>query len=141
VDDPTRALRAIKYAVRFGFRMERAFPRRLAKAREAGAFDALTGDRYRKGIEEILGEERFEEGVRLLLHYRLLDDVLNGWNDRATDREADPEIASKGMKATESVEARWSVLLHPLALDERRAVARRLLFPRKLRRAAGVPLR
>jgi tRNA nucleotidyltransferase (CCA-adding enzyme) len=133
VDDPTRALRAVKYAVRFGFRMERAFSRRLARAREAGAFAALTGDRFRRGIEEVLTEKNADDSVRLLVHYRLLDDVLPGWSERG--------IASKEMAAVESVESRWAALLRSLSPEERRQVAKRLLFSRKLGRAAGVSLR
>jgi tRNA nucleotidyltransferase (CCA-adding enzyme) len=40
VDDPTRAYRAVKYAVRLGFAWERDFERALKAARNANAFVA-----------------------------------------------------------------------------------------------------
>jgi len=50
VDDPTRAFRAIRYAVRLGFRLEPRFGQRLRRAREAAAFPALSGDRLRRAF-------------------------------------------------------------------------------------------
>ncbi len=54
VDDPTRVYRAVKYAVRLGFSWDGEFEKALKRARAAGAFGALSGDRMRRGFEEIL---------------------------------------------------------------------------------------
>ncbi len=133
VDDPTRAFRAVKYAARFGFHPEKAFARRLLLAREAGAFQKLTPDRFRRGFEEALAEPDRGVALQLLRRHRLLDDVLPGWSG-ATIPEAD-------LLAADAPEARWAALLAPLSPEERRKVGSRLAFPRALRRASGVPLR
>ena len=56
VDDPTRAYRAVKYAVRLGFAWDAEFGKALKAARKADAFGRLSGDRMRRGIEEIFLE-------------------------------------------------------------------------------------
>ena len=55
VDDPTRAFRVVRYATRLGFGIDPRFGAQLRAAREAGAFAALSGDRLRRALEEVLG--------------------------------------------------------------------------------------
>src|SRR5258707_1056282 len=79
VDDPTGAYRAVKYAVRLGFLLEQDFRRRLTRARKAGAFKNLSGDRIRRGFEEILLESEYEKAQVLMHRLRLFGDVLPAW--------------------------------------------------------------
>ena len=72
VDDPTRAYRAVKYAVRLGFQWDGEFEKAIKKARGAGAFGALSGDRMRRGFEEIFLEGDWDRAVGLAADARTL---------------------------------------------------------------------
>ena len=64
VDDPTRAFRVVRYATRLGFGIGPSFDLQLRAAREAGAFTALSGDRLRRALEEVLDEDGVRNGGR-----------------------------------------------------------------------------
>ncbi len=55
-DDPTRILRAVRYAARFSFRLADETLAELKAALAAGAIATLTGDRVRHELERILDE-------------------------------------------------------------------------------------
>ena len=55
-DDPTRMLRAVRYAARFGFEIEPETAALMASALATGAMSTLTGDRVRHELERILQE-------------------------------------------------------------------------------------
>ncbi len=141
VDDPTRAFRVVRYATRLGFGIGPSFDLQLRAAREAGAFTALSGDRLRRALEEVLDEDAFGTAVDLLLGFGLLDDIRPGWGEGLRRK-----IASKGRgragewqgEASQSVAARWAALLSPLSHSEKQDVAERLRFSRALRRSAGI---
>lgn len=57
-DDPTRALRAARFAVRFDFRLARATRTALRDAIRDGAFGAVSGARYRAEFERLFAETR-----------------------------------------------------------------------------------
>jgi tRNA nucleotidyltransferase (CCA-adding enzyme) len=145
VDDPTRAYRAVKYAVRFGFSWEGEFVDALKTARRAKAFQALSGDRMRRGFEEIFLESERERAARLIEELELLGDVLPGWTGphspskkKTTDAAASsPLVARPPPGERPKAEISWARLLAPLTEVERAAVASRLNFPKALRRAAG----
>lgn len=56
VEDPTRILRAVRFAVRLDFTLERTTRRLLARAVALPVFDALSGDRLRAELDAVLGE-------------------------------------------------------------------------------------
>ena len=64
-DDPTRILRAVRYAARFGFRMDEATRAAMADALAAGAMATLTPDRVRHELERILEEPDPRSVLRL----------------------------------------------------------------------------
>ncbi len=150
VDDPTRAYRAVKYAVRLGFAWDGEFSRMLKKARAAGAFGALSGDRMRRGFEEIFLEGEWERAAQLIEELELLGDVLPGWaiphspsKKKSTVSIRSCGIARRAPPEPErpKAEISWKRLLEPLTAVERAAVASRLNFPKALRRAADAEVR
>ena len=146
VDDPTRAYRAVKYAVRLGFTWEKDFEKALKAARNAHAFEALSGDRMRRGIEEIFLEGEWERAAALANQLALFGDVVAGWScpsypskkssdgDAVTSPPLDALLAADTRPKHEEI---WRRLLEPLAGPERAAAAARLNFSRTLRKAAG----
>jgi tRNA nucleotidyltransferase (CCA-adding enzyme) len=130
-DDPTRAFRAVRYAARLGLGLPPDFHAALETARTAGAFQALSGDRLRRAIEEVITEERAAEGVALLVRLGLLDDVVPGWGAAAPPPG---EVASAS-----GAEGSWTALVRHLPREDRARVAGRLSFSRRLRRAVGAP--
>jgi tRNA nucleotidyltransferase (CCA-adding enzyme) len=148
VDDPTRAYRAVKYAVRLGFTWEKDFEKALKAARTADAFGRLSGDRMRRGIEEIFLEGNWGRAAGLAAELELFGDVLPGWagthspskksstGDPGAPRSLDEPLAADARPKAEEI---WRRLLEPLAGPERAAAAVRLNFSRALKKAAGVP--
>lgn len=148
VDDPTRAYRAVKYAVRLGFAWDADFGKALRAARKADAFVRLSGDRMRRGIEEIFLEGEWGRAAELANSLSLFGDVLQAWTGPSypskrssiapspTEPHAD-EPGRAGVRPKQ--EEIWRRLLEPLSGPERAAAAGRLNFSRALRRAAGVP--
>jgi tRNA nucleotidyltransferase/poly(A) polymerase len=148
VDDPTRAYRAVKYAVRLGFAWEKDFEKALRLARAAGSFGALSGDRMRRGIEEIFLEGRWDEAAAHASGLSLFGDVVPGWAGPSSPSKKSPISVSDASRLLDApgaaserpkAEEIWRRLLEPLPGPERAAVAARLNFTKKLRRAAGVP--
>jgi tRNA nucleotidyltransferase (CCA-adding enzyme) len=145
VDDPTRAYRAVKYAVRLGFRWDEDFRKALERARTAGAFAALSGDRMRRGFEEIFLESEWDRAARLIEELELLGDVLPGWTGSYSPSKKKPADVSapalldepRAVGVRPKPEEIWRCLLAPLPPAERAAVAARLNFPKALKRAAG----
>ncbi len=55
-DDPTRAIRAVRYANRLGFRIERGTRARIRAAAREGAIDTISADRLRREIAVLFSE-------------------------------------------------------------------------------------
>jgi len=87
LDDPTRLLRAVRYEVRLGFRMD-AFTEQLAQAAAAeGAPRTVSGARVRDELMDLLAEPSAPAGVERL-HELGLDHAMHPALD------AEPELAA-----------------------------------------------
>jgi tRNA nucleotidyltransferase (CCA-adding enzyme) len=75
-DDATRILRAIKYAARFGFRLE-ARTRRFI-LRDKGYLEAISGDRLRRELVLILEEDAPEKALALARRLSILGGISPG---------------------------------------------------------------
>jgi tRNA nucleotidyltransferase (CCA-adding enzyme) len=69
VDDPTRAIRAARYASRFGFRLERETEELLRQT----DLTTVSADRRRAELERLAAEENACEGFELLAEWGLID--------------------------------------------------------------------
>jgi tRNA nucleotidyltransferase/poly(A) polymerase len=121
VDDPTRVFRAARYAARLEFGVAPQFASQLRAYREARALDALSGDRLRRALGEVLEEE---EALRAL-------ELLASWGVLA---ELSPRLTPVPIGPTLARDARWTALFAPLPQGTRAALATRLNFSRALRR-------
>ena len=72
VDDPTRIFRAIRFAERFGFRIEPNTGRLLARASQANLVGRLSGPRLANEIFALMKEEHPDASIRRLRRLRLL---------------------------------------------------------------------
>src|SRR5919109_4261194 len=64
IDDPTRLLRAVRYEVRLGFRMDPVTERLARAAAIEGALQTVSGGRVRDELMDLLGEAQAPAGVR-----------------------------------------------------------------------------
>jgi len=72
VDDPTRALRAIRFATRFNFSISNDTQRLIRSAVESRVLDKLSGKRLWTELKNLLGEEHPIPSIRMLQDYKLL---------------------------------------------------------------------
>jgi tRNA nucleotidyltransferase (CCA-adding enzyme) len=126
-DDPTRAYRAVRFALRFGFRIAPETRRWVAAAIDSGAFENLSGDRLRREILLLFSEHSPSVAVRALAALRL-------------ERTISPRLgagaaAIRRLKRVETLARRtgrpaaWPALIawsFDLSDSERRAAALRL---------------
>ena len=125
-DDPTRILRAVRYATRFGFAIERETARVMSEALAAHALSTLTGDRLRHELERILHE------ANPIAPLRLADDrgALSAIHPALTARHLTEGISEPAAPLT------WlAALVWPLSANEGAALTARLNAPSAWARA------
>ncbi len=74
-DDPTRIFRAVRYQVRFGFRIDGLTLRLLRKAVSNAMIERLSGERIRNELWLIFEEEKVAEALSLLARLGVLSHV------------------------------------------------------------------
>jgi len=135
IDDPTRLLRAVRYEVRLGFRMDRRTEDLARSAAAAGALRTVSGARVRDELMDLLVEPEAPAGVERM-HDLGLDRALHPALD------ADPKLAASASLGAAAIGAdrglaalaalcsadpqrleRWLSGLH-LTAEKRDAVAR-----------------
>jgi tRNA nucleotidyltransferase (CCA-adding enzyme) len=75
VDDPTRTLRAIRFATRFNFRISQDTERLMKSAVDSRVLEKLTGKRLWSELRNLLQEEHPIPALRMLQQYKLLSFV------------------------------------------------------------------
>lgn len=130
-DDPTRVLRAARYAARLGFSLDPYFAAAMQHALSTGAFGTISGDRLRRALEEVLSEENRDVALELLLRLGVPAAIVPDW-------EGSRFPPPGALKSSSSLPELWRSLLAPAPDALRDRIARRFAFPRALRTAAGI---
>jgi tRNA nucleotidyltransferase (CCA-adding enzyme) len=83
IDDPTRAIRAVRYARRLGFTIAADTRNLITTAISEGVFDRLSGQRLRRELQILLSEPHPTPAVGLLAELGLLTVISPdvGWNE------------------------------------------------------------
>ncbi len=81
-DDPTRVLRGVRFAARYGYRFEKRTLALLDECLAAGCMRTISGKRVRRELDLIFEEDRAAAAVRLLHSRSIL---------RAVDKGLDPD--------------------------------------------------
>jgi tRNA nucleotidyltransferase (CCA-adding enzyme) len=112
VDDPTRTLRAVRYAARLGFELEPDTERWARDAIAGGALATVSGSRVRDELMDLLAENEAPRSVELLrdlgadraLHpgLRADPDLLASAKLGAAETGADPALAALAALAVDA---------------------------------------
>lgn len=128
-DDATRILRAARYAVRLGLRVER---QTLAWLRRDIAFlETISSERLRYELERILQEARPEEALTLLQRWGALGYLHPSL--RFGTAEARAFARAQEEDGRPSVELYLALLAHRLSREDASALAERIALPRQQR--------
>jgi tRNA nucleotidyltransferase (CCA-adding enzyme) len=92
IDDPTRALRAVRYARRLGFSIASDTRHLIATALAEGVFERLSGQRLRRELELLLAEPHPTPALGLVAELGLLSAVCPGLRWSETIRSALLEV-------------------------------------------------
>ena len=129
-DDATRILRAIKYAARFGFRLE-ARTRKLI-LRDKGYLETISGERLRRELVLILEEDMPERALALAGRLGIMGEISPGL---AGDGWLGRKFSLARRQVWASPEVYLALLAYRMAPEEARAFLSRLHFPRAQARA------
>ncbi|HEY8347804.1 MAG TPA: CBS domain-containing protein [Symbiobacteriaceae bacterium] len=137
VEDPTRILRAVRFAHRYGFRLEPETQRCATSAIAGGYLARVTAERLRQELVLILKESCSGGALKSLHDLGALPQILPGvmWHDELAGQVDRVDKLPEEVPAIAGESCLWlvklMVLLHPLRLSEGAALVRRM----KLRRA------
>jgi tRNA nucleotidyltransferase (CCA-adding enzyme) len=96
IDDPTRAIRAVRYARRLDFTIAPDTRNLITTAIDEGVFDRLSGQRLRRELEILLAEDHPTFAIELLADLGLLPAICDGlvWSAgvRATLLEVERQL-------------------------------------------------
>jgi len=129
IDDPTRIIRAVRYAERLGFALEAHTRALLGQALEAGGLEGVTGARVREEVVRLLAEPSPGATVRALVALGAAPAVFPGLRSqrRALEWLAQAPTALAALGVGEPAARSWPYLLGALVAHwDARAVVRRL---------------
>jgi tRNA nucleotidyltransferase (CCA-adding enzyme) len=130
IDDPTRAIRAVRYARRLGFQIAPDTRNLIATAVDEGVFDRLSGQRLRRELEILLAETHPTPALGLVAELGLLPAICEGlfWSEevRAFLLELEGQLAWYQLEHLGPPPEPWLLFLGGLALQAGEGIERRL---------------
>lgn len=83
IDDPTRAIRAVRYARRLNFAIAADTRNLIGMAIQEGVFDELSGQRLRRELQQLLAEPHPTQALALLAELELIPAICPSleWNE------------------------------------------------------------
>jgi len=130
IDDPTRAIRAVRYAHRLDFTIAPDTRNLITTAVDEGVFERLSGQRLRRELETLLTEDHPTFAIELLTDLGLLPAICDGmvWpaSVRATLLEVESQLSWFLLEELGVPPERWLLFLGGLALEAGEGVTRRM---------------
>jgi tRNA nucleotidyltransferase (CCA-adding enzyme) len=130
IDDPTRAIRAVRYARRLDFTISPDTRNLITTAVEEGVFDRLSGQRLRRELEILLAEDHPASAIELLAELGLLPAICRdlSWSEeiRATLLEVEGQLAWYELERLGPTPKPWLLFLGGLALQAGAGITRHL---------------
>ena len=130
IDDPTRAIRAVRYARRLDFRIAPDTRNLITTAVEEGVFDRLSGQRLRRELDHLLAEPHPSSALDLVAELDLLHAICDGliWNEAVHTflLEVEGQLAWYEVERLGPPPERWLLFLGGLALQASAGIAERL---------------
>jgi tRNA nucleotidyltransferase (CCA-adding enzyme) len=121
IDDPTRALRAVRYARRLDFAIASDTRHLITTALEEGVFERLSGQRLRRELELLLTEAHPTEALALVASIGLLPAICPDltWNETIRGRliEAEGQLAWYQLEGLRPEPELWLLFLAGLAVQ------------------------
>ncbi len=135
IDDPTRLFRAVRYAVRYGFKIESETELLISSALQY--VDELSPERLRHELDLILEEENSVPMLEKLWTSEIVQQARPALPSDEATRVRVQNMAAIPSAVGNRVGFRWAVWLMGLSLKKIRALAKRLHFSAELLKKAG----
>ena len=130
IDDPTRAIRAVRYARRLDFAIATDTRNLIETAVGEGVFDRLSGQRLRRELEILLDEDHPAPAIGLIAELGLLPAICGGleWSEeiRTFLLELEGQLAWFELEQLGPSPAPWLLFLGGLALESGDGIPKRL---------------
>lgn len=126
VDDPTRLFRAVRYAGRYGFKIEKGTAALIPSALKY--VDELSPERLRHELDLILGEENAVSMLEKLWAYGIIQAVTPALPSGEATRKRFEATRRLPLSVEDPVQFRWMVWLMGQSEKEVRALSKRLYF-------------
>ena len=131
IDDPTRALRAVRYARRLGFTIASDTRNLISTALEEGVFERLSGQRLRRELEFLLAEPHPTPALALIADLGLLPAICPEfkWSEEARSylMEIEGQLAWYQLEQMGAPPEPWVLFLSGLALTSGKGVTNDLV--------------
>ena len=131
IDDPTRALRAVRYARRLGFTIASDTRNLISTALEEGVFERLSGQRLRRELEILLAEPHPTPALALIADLGLLPAICPElkWSEEARSylMEIEGQLAWYQLEQMGAPPEPWVLFLSGLALTSGKGVTNDLV--------------
>jgi tRNA nucleotidyltransferase (CCA-adding enzyme) len=130
IDDPTRAIRAVRYARRLGFTIAHDTRNLISTAIREGVFDRLSGQRLGRELRQLLDEDHPTPSLALLAELGLLPAISPDlvWNEevRSFLLEAEGQLVWYRLERLGEPPEPWLLYLGGMALASGDGAERRL---------------